>query len=278
MTLLTFLGKGGQVIQLDSHEMRLQRAKRRLSAWAYACNCMAEARDKRVIGLLLTYSNVDDWRPDHINKFMDALKRIYGDWLLAYAWVLEWMPRLSGSEEGLPGRHYHVTLVLEPWVHLPYPDEAGYWEHGWTGLETRDKRGRLLRISAQYLSKYLQKGSEAGGFPKGARLFAVVIRCELDPIEAFYFKISAAVGPVRRRIIELLAVMNRASRSVRNYTGWSWERLPAGGWLVFHYGLHLVVEPEWVLVSTNEFYVKGEKVTIEPGDEQDEEYPDTIGA
>lgn len=107
--------------------------------------------------LTLTYRCVEDWRPEHITACLHTIRK----WLarrrvrLHYVWVAELQKRGA--------LHYHVALWLPPGVTILKADQAGWWPHGATNIEE-------ARKAVPYLLKYLSKGMDTAGFPKGARI------------------------------------------------------------------------------------------------------------
>lgn len=114
--------------------------------------------------LTLTYRDADDWKPEHLT----ALLRRMSGWLkrrgarLYYVWVGELQKRGA--------LHYHVCIWLPPGLKLPMPDkplpgqEVAWWPHGSTNIVA-------ARRAVPYLLKYMSKGMETSGFPKGARIY-----------------------------------------------------------------------------------------------------------
>ena len=109
----------------------------------------------------LTYAGTNaDWRPEHVSKFIkhcrEWLKR--RDVRFRYVWVAELQKR------GVI--HYHVAIWLPAGVNLPKPDQAGWWPHGMTRIET-------ARAAVPYLMKYLSKGGTADRYrlPRSARSY-----------------------------------------------------------------------------------------------------------
>lgn len=111
----------------------------------------------------LTYRGTnEDWKARHVADFMKHVRR----WCQArghgchYVWVAELQKRGT--------IHYHVALWMPKGVHLPKPDQCGWWPHGMTRIE-------VARAAVPYLLKYLSKGSTPGGgeLPKGARIYGM---------------------------------------------------------------------------------------------------------
>jgi len=113
-------------------------------------------RSHYVAMVTLTYADGDDWRPDHVTQYLHTVRKWLGrrGHRMHYVWVAELQKRGA--------LHYHVALWLPPGVKIPKPDKSGMWAHGWSNItQARDAAG--------YLMKYLSKGTDVLGYPKGAR-------------------------------------------------------------------------------------------------------------
>lgn len=196
----------GEVIETDTHTIRISRMRKRVRAWAELMKGLDQSKVRAVM-VTLTYRGVDDWRPNHIRDFMVKYRRaIKGD-LHGYAWVAELQRR--GAV------HYHIILVVSRGTQVPKPD--GYWSYGLTRIET----ARTVYYIAKYTGKEYQKGGEGIVYPVGLRMFAVwVSRGAVDPLRYFSFRISAfpswlgaIVASVASAVVKLPA------------------RRPGGGWL-----------------------------------------------
>ena len=172
--------------------------------------------------------------PLDISAYQQALTKHYGKQLLGYIWVAE------RHESGAV--HYHVCVCLSAAAGpMKFADKMGWWSHGWSGT------GLIERPSRAYLAKYLQKVKDSPGhFPKGMRIFAATIRCkpELPPIPRFFFKLSAAVGMVRKFVLPL-------AKAGGIYDGWFWKALQGGGWFVQIGSQMSCVYSEWQLVGVD---------------------------
>ena len=137
---------GDDPIRIDSDRARLDRLRKRVTAWARAVNDLKRRLPGiQLVGVCLTYRPGDEWQPNHVKDFMTRLTDEYGKNLLAYAWVAEMQTR--GAV------HYHVCLVLLPGTlgdELPHFDTLGIWSHGWTTVQWLDN------ASGRYLMEYAQ--------------------------------------------------------------------------------------------------------------------------
>lgn len=107
----------------------------------------------------LTYRDADGWHARHVSDFLSCVRKHYArrGWDFRYVWVAEVQPQRGVL-------HYHVALWIPAGERLPYPDEQGWWPHGSTRIE-------WARAAVPYLLKYLSKGDDVKGFPKGARSY-----------------------------------------------------------------------------------------------------------
>jgi len=190
-------------IFVDSNLMRIQRLRRRITAWTTAMSNVINSQAVACYGIALTYRPGVEWAPGHIQQFMMTLRKVFGHSLLGYAWVAELQQR--GAV------HYHVTLIMEKnyvfkaerygkmtVLRNPYFQFQSYWVHGFIDFK------RLVHPSPAYLMKYSQKSEQKGGdFPPGLRLFACVIRCEIDVIDKYSWAITSKPGHVRTKMYNL---------------------------------------------------------------------------
>lgn len=165
-------------IQIDKDQARVTRLRKGLGVAAKQLHNMGNL-DQQVWMLTLTYAGDNgQWRPEHISRFLDSLRRWHyakaGTKKVRYAWVAELQQR------GVI--HYHVIVWLAAGLTPPKPDTA--WRR-------RDKRGHAyieppmwphgmsnrLRSTAPvaYLMKYASKieSKNVGSFPHGARIHGV---------------------------------------------------------------------------------------------------------
>lgn len=195
-----------QIIEVDSVAGRFHRLRRRIFAWADACEKLGIDKECQMVMITLTYADVDGWRPRHVTEF---IKKLRGVWTLrSYAWVAELQKRGA--------LHYHLLA----WVEKPYrrikPDKEGIWTHG----HTKTEKAR----TPYYLCKYTQKGfgenESTRRFPVGARICSTWFDASLRAQEqANNWRLS--VYP--RWLVDWL--------SDSGLSGWP-RRLVGGGWCV----------------------------------------------
>lgn len=152
----------GKAFIVDLFEHRLWLMRMRISAWANIVKVRRQDGDTRLVMITLTYRQVGDYQPGHINTFMKNLKQRLGDRLMAFAWVCELQAR--GAV------HYHVMLLVPKGTRIPKPDDAGMWSYGMSRIET----ARTPFYLVSYLGKEYQK--DLSRLPKSARLYAASIR------------------------------------------------------------------------------------------------------
>jgi len=107
--------------------------------------------------MTLTYHDADGWRPDHLTRCLDLIRKHLKSRRVSmrYVWVGELQKRGA--------LHYHVALWLPHGVLVPKPDAQGWWPHGSSNVVT-------ARNAVPYLMKYLSKSMHTHGFPHGARI------------------------------------------------------------------------------------------------------------
>ncbi|MFT4243637.1 MAG: hypothetical protein QM569_15300 [Acidovorax sp.] len=162
-------------ITIDRHASRCTRLRKSLGVSAKSLH-NAGPLTQRIWMQTLTYAGDNgNWRPEHISRFLDALRKWHyactGVKTVRYVWVAELQQR------GVI--HYHVVIWLAGHLTPPKPDR--FWK-------TRDKRGFLHwhppmwphgmsnRLKAHapvaYIMKYASKieSKNVGSFPHGARI------------------------------------------------------------------------------------------------------------
>lgn len=152
--------KASNEILIFSIEARLKRMKKAvLNSARLLRDSLQESRVQwRMAMVTLTYREVDQWRPDHMSKFLDNVRKYFGARGLRprYVWVSELQKR--GAV------HYHCLFFMPKGLTLPKPDKRGWWPHGMTRIEWAKK-------AIGYLVKYTSKlESKTVGFPRGLRI------------------------------------------------------------------------------------------------------------
>lgn len=158
-------------IEIDHQKARITRMQKSVGVSAKALHHLG-AKNQRIWMLTLTYRGTNrDWRPHHISRYMDSLRKWHysrtGSKKVRYVWVAELQKR------GVI--HYHVCVWLDNGLTPPKPDscwrmkgamQLPMWEHGMSN------RVRAKHPVA-YLMKYASKGTSEGKFPHGARISGV---------------------------------------------------------------------------------------------------------
>lgn len=234
---------------VDTHEQRLKHMRKRVKAWVCAVHELMKLQRCRAIFASTTYSPGNAWSPRHITECLHRLSKLLGADLLAYAWVAELQER--GAV------HYHICLITTASAWLPmldtaYPDRhirVPLWPYGTSHMDFDRKP------SQKYLTDYLEKAEQKRDeFPKGLRIFSVVIRKSvqgaLAPRTLFWFRLSAAVTVVAKFIErKVFAEAQWIRMGVEAFIGWSWQYLGGGDWLPLYRGKEfLPVHSEWEYV------------------------------
>lgn len=158
-------------IEIDREKARLTRMRKSVGISAKALHNLG-SKKQNVFMLTLTYrGNNRDWRPEHISRFLDGLRKWHysrtGSKKVRYVWVAELQKR------GVI--HYHVCVWLEPGLTPPKPDQP--WRNKGVWSAPMWSHGMSNRIKAfapvAYLMKYASKGTSEGRFPHGARISGV---------------------------------------------------------------------------------------------------------
>lgn len=162
-------------IEIDHAQARVTRLRKSLGVAAKQLHNMGPL-NQQIWMLTLTYAGDNrDWRPEHISRFLDALRRWHyartGCRKVRYAWVAELQQR------GVI--HYHVIVWTKAGLTPPKPDtawrrvdrrgivhaEPPMWPHGMSN--------RLASTApVAYVMKYASKieSKVVGRFPHGARI------------------------------------------------------------------------------------------------------------
>jgi len=161
--------------------------------------------------ITLTYRDAKAWRPLHVKRFMDHVRvwHVKRGLKPRYVWVAELQDGKRRKDGvGRNAVHYHIALWLPVDAPLmPKPDDAGWWKHGITRIET-------AKHAVSYLMHYLKKSNSKhfGSFPDGCRLYSVG---GLDHADRR-----------ARRWLRLPAFVQGNSSIFDN-----WRRRDGGGWL-----------------------------------------------
>lgn len=162
-------------ITIDPVQSRITRLRKSLGVAAKQLH-NAGPLNQQIWMQTLTYAGTNDnWRPEHISRYLDAMRRWYyartGNRKLRYCWVAELQQR------GVI--HYHVIVWLPagmtppkadtPWSSI---DRKGVkqwhppmWPHG---MSNRQKSTAPVAYLMKYASKIETKN--VGSFPHGARI------------------------------------------------------------------------------------------------------------
>ena len=162
-------------IEIDKQQVRVTRLRKSLGVAAKQLHNLGSKRQK-VWMLTLTYAGDNSaWRPEHISRYLDALRKWHyaatGCKKVRYAWVAELQQR------GVI--HYHVIVWLSAALTPPKPDtpwrridkrgntfhEPAMWPHG---MSNRMRSTAPVAYLMKYASKIESKN--VGTFPHGARI------------------------------------------------------------------------------------------------------------
>lgn len=173
--LPTAIAWADSCITIDPAQSRVTRLRKGLGIAAKQLHNMGD-RNQRIWMQTLTYAGTNaNWRPEHISRYLDALRKwhyaVTGSKKVRYAWVAELQQR------GVI--HYHVIVWLDGGLTPPKADmawkrkdraglvhwESPMWPHG---MSRRD----LSTAPVAYLMKYASKveSKNVGSFPHGARI------------------------------------------------------------------------------------------------------------
>lgn len=228
MANLAFKKQGERPFSADSHDLRLRRLRKRAGSWVKAAWTIKNRMSKptRFVGITLTYRDGVDWEPLHVSDCIKLMRshlnnKKVGKQLYGYLWVAELQER--GAV------HYHLCLAVDPRAKIPYFDEAGWWPHGMTRVET------LRGPNETYLGKYLEKSEQKRDeFPRGLRMFAAVLCIDVTDEALFWFRMSGAPPCVYKAIMAFWHDMKwkKTPFPYARARGWKWKPMPGGGWLV----------------------------------------------
>lgn len=137
------------------HKKRIQRLKRKLSAFVKEHGRMAKKHGLYAVALTLTYRPGDEPSGKHVSSLLDKLraklKRMSKP--LLYVWTLE---RSAAY-------HYHLMIWLPRGIRLEQKQLTRWWTHGFSDAEA-------CRSTFRW-AKYIGKSETKEGVAKGLRLF-----------------------------------------------------------------------------------------------------------
>ena len=162
-------------IEIDPKQARVTRLRKGLGIAAKQLHNQGQ-RNQQIWMQTLTYAGDNRaWRPEHISRYLDALRRWHyartGSKKVRYAWAAELQQR------GVI--HYHVIVWLNGALTPPKPDtpwrrtdkrgnvfhEPPMWAHG---MSNRMRSTAPVAYLMKYASKIESKN--VGSFPHGARI------------------------------------------------------------------------------------------------------------
>lgn len=148
--------------ELDTNLNRWKKLRRAVRESARLHELEAQGRKYRPVMLTLTYAEVDAQQPRDLSECLRHIR----NWMkargerLRYVWVAELQKRGA--------LHYHVIIWVPSRLYMPRPDEAGWWKHGSTGVDTSVRTG--VGYMTKYASKIRSKMKAGVPFPKGFRM------------------------------------------------------------------------------------------------------------
>lgn len=142
----------------DMFASKLYKLRRCVFTWQKVIEDYLQNNDIRIVGIGLSYANMDNWQPCNIRNYIWSLRQKIGDGLISYIWVAELQKRLT--------LHYHVGLIVKKGTDIPIPDSSGMWIFGTSNIKTVPNVFYLVEHSAKggYQKDYSK-------FPKGARCY-----------------------------------------------------------------------------------------------------------
>lgn len=154
-----------EFVEVDRVQSRCTRLRKNLGVSAKLLSNMGPRQPWMVT---LTYARVEDWRPAHVAKLLDHVRKWANrrGFKLRYLWVMETAIRKSGDQVGESAPHYHLVVWVPHGVDLPHFDVMGWWPHGLTN-------NVKAKAPVRYVMKYASKFDSAGAFPKGARIYGI---------------------------------------------------------------------------------------------------------
>lgn len=139
---------------------RVARCARAVRHFADLAEDQAAGERFRRLLVTLTYRPGVEWAARHLSEFIDAVRA----WVKRRGFGFLYLAVAELQQRGAV--HYHVVLWLPAALHLPNPDERGWWRHGMSNV-------RSVTRPVAYVAKYMSKlTTECAGFPKGLRLYS----------------------------------------------------------------------------------------------------------
>lgn len=160
-----------KAVILDTFQKRLWLMRHRIHEWASVMDGLKKEVSTRMVMIMLSYANIEDYSPGHIRDYMKKLKQSVGDNLYGFAWVSEIQER--GAV------HYHLVMVVKKGSRIPIPDKSGMWKHGSSNIGTAKTPYYLLKYTGKERQKDLSR------YPKSCRLYAVSLRLPEGPSKAY---------------------------------------------------------------------------------------------
>lgn len=168
--------ENGKVKVVNLFEMRIRKMQRRIGAWAEVVEVWRKDNPCTLVMVTLTYEKKGDYEQGHIREYLNRLRGMLKDRLLAWAWVAEIQKR--GAV------HYHLLIVVEKFTRVPMPDKQGHWKHGMSQVV----RARTAYYLVKYLGKEYQK--DLARYPKGCRTYAASIRFGGKTVKELYRRLA----------------------------------------------------------------------------------------
>ena len=141
---------------IDNDKTRLRRMRRDVFTWVGVTLPYVKNDGCTYAMYGLTYAVKGTWGKKDIHKFLRKVKNYFGTNLKGYCWVMETQSR--GVE------HYHVVICVKKGVHIPKPDDVGWWEKG--------SSHTTFKAFPYYIAKYLGKDKQHNFdlYPIGSRI------------------------------------------------------------------------------------------------------------
>lgn len=111
----------------------------------------------RPVFITLTYRPGQSWQARHISYYLKSARQ----WMKRRGHPFRCVWTAEMQERGAV--HYHVIVFLPLRMHLPKPDECGWWSYGKSNI-------KAARSAVGYIAKYASKGADGPAFPPGVRI------------------------------------------------------------------------------------------------------------